>query len=174
MVRMLEQGNRHAADGGDTKVRDRVQERAAPSVEEVRRLVEGPPRQIRWMRWLAAFVLILAGAGIATYVALNDDAVETTTQVPRTADGAEGWIESLEPQVTTVPRTADGLERWILYLDPKVPRTADGAEGWYESLEPQTVTVPRTADGLERWIEYLDPKVPRTADGTERWLASQL
>ena len=106
-------------------------------------------RPVRWMRWLAAAVVLLVGAAVAV-LALPGD----------------------EPEYA-VPRTADGTERWLTYAAPEyaVPSTADGTEGWLTYAMPE-YAVPRTADGAVLWFEYLTPEVPRTADGVEGWLAS--
>ncbi len=76
--------------------------------------------------------------------------VPAVINAPRTADGAEGWIESLRIP-PTVPRTADGAEHWIQYLriPPTVPRTADGAEHWIQSVEARTVQLDPIIADLE-------------------------
>jgi hypothetical protein len=78
--------------GTDTPVEERVRESAAPTADEVRAVVEGPRRPIRWMRWLAAFALIAAGAAIVASVALNDETQTAQYQIPTSADATQGAL----------------------------------------------------------------------------------
>ncbi len=78
--------------------------------------VPEPRRPIRWMRWLAGVIVILVGAGVA-YLALSDGDAGTPTAVPRSADGAEGWLTDVAPVTVVVPRSADGAEGWLESTD---------------------------------------------------------
>ncbi len=72
-----------------------------PTAEEVRALVEGPPRrrQVRWMRWLGVFAALLLAAGI-TALALRSDG---STTEPEVFAGGE-WIISVDsPQFESMP-----------------------------------------------------------------------
>ena len=205
MVQVLDRPEVQEQQQGDTLVREAPTREDTSVSTPIRQppadeIVTAPParRPIRWMRWLAFFGLIAAALGVAL-LAVRDGGSETASVVPRTADGAEGWIVStqpvsvvpqtadgaegwivstqpvvsVEPLVARVPRTADGYEQWRLTLDLRVPRTADGAEGWI--LSTIVPAVPQTADGAEGWLlstQAVVTKVPRTADGAEGWILS--
>lgn len=175
MVRMLDREDVRTPDSGDTQVRDRLHERATPSAEEVRALVEGPRRQIRWMRWLAVLGFMVLAAGALLFV-LRDGGTELTQTEPvpsgspfdapqrslteQVPDGSP-FNAPLQPVsgVAVVPRSADGLEGWFEHLDPAVPRTADGAEGWIRSTTSVTRQVP---DGSP-FNAPLQPAIPELA-----------
>ena len=187
MVRVLDQRDVHETFDGDTLVRDapeRVETTTAPPMRELpeRGIAAPTPRRpIRWMRWLAVVGIMVVAGGTALYV-MRDGGSDTATVVPRTADGAEGWIVSAESVTVQVPSgspfdadlVVPGLPESVTV---QVPRTADGAEGWIVSAESVTVQVPSgspfDADLVVPGLpESVTVQVPRTADGAEGWIVS--
>ena len=148
MVRVLERPEVQPAPEGDTLVREIPEQVEAPDAPPVHRLPDrdvviapSPKRPVRWMRWLAGFVVVVIGATIAMYATTGDGTEQVDSVVPRSADGAEGWILSVRPETVAVPRSADGAEGWIESMvfvmpeQPGVPYSADGTEGWIESVD---------------------------------------
>ena len=74
---------------------------AVPTAEEVRAIVEGPPRrrQFRWMRWLGAFVALILAASVTALLLRGDE----PTAEPEVFAGTE-WIISVDsPQFESLP-----------------------------------------------------------------------
>ncbi|MFW2334174.1 hypothetical protein, partial [Ilumatobacter sp.] len=65
---------------------DMRKDSASPTAEEVRAIVHGPRRPIRWMRWLGAFVLVVATAMVVTYATSSEVADPVRYQVPASVD----------------------------------------------------------------------------------------
>ena len=91
MVRMLESQEVVAKSGIDASI-EAPKSTAAPTAEEVRALVHGPRRPIRWMRWLSALVLVVATAAVVTYAISNDDADTLRYQTPASAGSTAGVL----------------------------------------------------------------------------------
>ena len=73
MIRTIESTETLGASRSGAPIEERTTDRPVPSADEVREIVEGPRRPIRWMRWLAALVVIAAGVGIVTYLVLDNE-----------------------------------------------------------------------------------------------------
>lgn len=92
MVRMLGHEETRDLSGADALVEERVSERVTPTADEVRALVEGPRRPIRWMRWLSAIAVIAGGAVVVALVTSNDDTDGVQYLTPTSADATDGTL----------------------------------------------------------------------------------
>ncbi|MGI9644959.1 MAG: hypothetical protein ACR2O6_06590 [Ilumatobacteraceae bacterium] len=91
MVRMLESEKVLERSGHDVSV-ETPTEAVTPTAEEVRALVHGPRRPIRWMRWLGAAVLVIAAAMIVTFATRNDETDVVSYQTPTAANASAGGL----------------------------------------------------------------------------------
>ena len=130
MARLHEGQDVQELHEGDTLVHDvHVVEQAPLTVPEQWMRDHGTTteerrRPIRWMRWLAFFGLLAAGAGVAVVATLGDDN-ETVAQP--------------EPISRPIIRTVD---RWELGLSPTVvPVVLRTVDNWELGLNPPTVLV---------------------------------
>ena len=120
-----------------------------PTAEEVRALVEGPPRrrQVRWMRWLGAFAALVLAAGIAALLARSDG----TTSEPEVVAGGEWMISVDSPQFESLP-----LERPIGLPDNGYVRAIQTPHG----VSFDFVVVTQTPHGVS-----IDAFVPQPFQG---------
>ncbi len=140
MVRTLGTDETLAKDGSDAATDERVRP-PAPTADELHELVHGPRRPVRWMRWLAGAVLIVAGAAIAGIMLADDRAQvdgfdpDIVSRGPN-ADLAPYWLatETVVPDVATRGPNADLAPYWTATetVDPTVTRgpNADLAPYW--------------------------------------------
>ena len=75
--------------------------------------------------------------------------------MPRTADGFEGWLNSIEGERLGTPSSADGTERWLNATAP-VAVFAEGTGPGSNSLAPTT------GDVVESVVEF----APGTGPGS--------
>ena len=121
MVRTVESTGTLGASRFGAPIEEQTTDRRVPTPDEVREIVEGPRRPIRWMRWLAAVVVIAAGVGIATYLVLDD---ETDTAQTLLDDGSfqaneTARMEALAPAVNDGSFQANETAR-MEALDPNL------------------------------------------------------
>ena len=129
MVRQIEHPEVHDLHEGDTLVHDvHALDQAPLTVPEDWMRDHGTPAQeqrrpIRWMRWLGAAVVLVAGAVVALFVTTRGD--DTVAQP--------------QPATRPIVRTVD---RWELGLNPPVvPVVLRTVDNWELGLNPPTVLV---------------------------------
>ena len=129
MVRQIEHPEVRDPHEGDMLVRDvRALDQAPLTVPEEWMRDHGTPAQeqrrpIRWMRWLGAAVVLVAGAVVALFV---------TT-------GGDDTVAQPQPATRPIVRTVD---RWELGLNPPVaPVVLRTVDNWELGLNPPTVLV---------------------------------
>jgi hypothetical protein len=101
MSQLLDRQEQQTRAGPDTMSGPTRTLAPVPSAEEVRAIVEGPPRgpQIRWMRWLGAFAVLVLAAGITMLVMWGG----RETAQPEQFVGEQWFVSVDSPEFAVLP-----------------------------------------------------------------------
>ena len=164
MAKLLERPAEQLPTESNTLVHEAPKRTELPPTAPL--VVETPPqrRPIRWMRWLAVFVVLIVGAATVAVLVTRDDGSELATRAtPRSALNGEVWAE---PVARPTPRSALNGEVWAEPVTRPTPRSALNGEVW---AEPVTRPTPRSAVNGEVWAEVETTNPPVSAIGGEAW-----
>ena len=131
MAKLLDRPAEQLPTESDTLVQEAPKRTELPPTAPLG--LETPPqrRPIRWMRWLAVFVVLIVGAATVTVLMTRDDGSDLATRpTPRSAVNGEVWAE---PVARPTPRSALNGEVWAEAVATSTPISAVGGEVWADT-----------------------------------------